>query len=107
VYRLRRSSPLVVAADAPTTPASAAAVGAAVTAVARTKVVVSVRRPGRYLVKFTWTPYWRLSAPPGVPAGAASLSAAPGDWIALRAPQPGRYVLRVRPSLHAALARIF
>jgi len=107
VYRLRRSSPLVVAADAPTTPASAAAVGAAVTAVARTKVVVSVRRPGCYLVKFTWTPYWRLSAPPGVPAGAASLSAAPGDWIALRAPQPGRYVLRVRPSLHAALARIF
>jgi hypothetical protein len=56
-------------------------------------------------VKFTWTPYWRLSAPRG--AAGASLSAAPGDWTVLRAPRPGRYVLRVRPSLSNALTRIF
>lgn len=106
VYRLRRPAPLVVAAGAAagaaTTPP---AVGAAVTAVARTTLVVRVQRPGRYLVKFTWTPYWRLGAPPG--AAGASLMAAPGDWILLRAPRAGRYVLRVRPSLRAALARIF
>jgi hypothetical protein len=106
VYRLRRPSPLVVAAGAPSATPAPSVAGAAVAAVARTAVAVSVQRPGRYLVKFTWTPYWRLSAPPGA-AGGASLSAAPGDWILLRAPRAGRYVLRVRPSLGAVLARIF
>ena len=106
VYRLREPSPLVVAAGATATAPSPAAVGAAITAVARTSIVVSVRRPGRYVVKFTWTPYWRLSASPG-PAGTARLAPAPGDWTLLRAPRAGRYVLRVRPSLSAALAQIF
>jgi hypothetical protein len=104
VYRLRRPSPLVVAAGT-VTAAAAPAPGAAVTSVAHSTVVIGVQRPGRYLVKFTWTPYWRLSAPRG--AAGASLSAAPGDWTVLRAPRPGRYVLRVRPSLSNALTRIF
>ena len=109
VYRLRAPSPLVVAASPATRPLAAApspltTVGAAVTGVGHTSVTIVVRRPGAYVVKFTWTPYWRLSAPPGA---AASLSRAPGDWVLLRAADSGRYVLRVRPSLDAALAQIF
>ena len=69
---------------------------------------MAVSRPGAYVVKFTWTPYWRLVAAPG-PAGTAagSLERAAGDWTLLRAGRPGRYLLRVRPSLRAALSQIF
>ncbi len=82
--------------------------GAAVTAVGHDTVAVAVSRPGAYVVKFTWTPYWRLVAAPGPPGTAAgSLTRAPGDWTLLRAAQAGRYVLRVRPSLRAALSQIF
>ena len=58
-------------------------------------------------MKFTWTPYWRLERAVRRGGRPASLTAAPGDWTLLLAPRPGRYVLRVRPSLRAALARIF
>ena len=113
VYRLRAPSPLVVAADggavpAPPSAAPPAAQGAAVTAVDHDTIAVAVSRPGAYVVKFTWTPYWRLVAAPG-PAGTAagSLERAAGDWTLLRAGRPGRYLLRVRPSLRAALSQIF
>jgi hypothetical protein len=73
-----------------------------------------VAHPGAYVVKFTWTPYWRLVATPGsasAPGGVArapgGLARAPGDWTLLRADRAGRYVLRVQPSLRAALSQIF
>jgi hypothetical protein len=111
VYRLRHPAPLVVAfgAAVSTPPATTApARGAAVTAVTHDTVTVTVRRVGSYVVKFTWTPYWRLAAPVGsggIPAG--SVAPAPGDWTLLRAGRAGTYVLRARPSLRAALRRIF
>ena len=133
VYRLRHPEPLVVAhgpatpTASPTPPAAvtamtgttvaepasraatyAAAPGAAVTAVTHDTVTVTVRRAGSYVVKFTWTPYWRLSgplAPGGAPAG--SVASAPGDWTMLRAGRAGTYLLQARPSLRAALGRIF
>ncbi len=108
VYRLRAPSPLVVAAGGGAGPAPPpAAQGAAVTAVAHDSVSVAVARPGTYVVKFTWTPYWRLVAPPGSVAAAGSLARAPGDWTLLRADRAGRFVLRVQPSLGAALSQIF
>ncbi len=128
VYRLRDPRPLVVDSGASgsvsgatpsgstsgsTAPASVSgaappAAGAAVTAVSHDAVTVSVRRPGSYVVKFTWTPYWRLAGP-GVPGGGAqgSLAPAPGDWTLLRAGRAGTYTLRVRPTLGAALSQIF
>jgi hypothetical protein len=71
-------------------------------------VTVDVRRAGSYVVKFTWTPYWRLVAPAGrggVSSG--SLAPAPRDWTLLRAGRAGAYTLEVRPTLGAALRRIF
>jgi hypothetical protein len=108
VYRLRAPSPLVVAAGAGAASAAPpAAQGAAVTAVGHDSVSVAVARPGAYVVRFTWTPYWRLVAPPGSATAAGSLTRAPGDWTLLRADRAGRFVLRVQPSLGAALSQIF
>jgi len=118
VYRLRDPSPLVVPAGAGAgTAAAPAAVGAAVTAVAHDAVTVAVVRPGRYVVKVTWTPYVRLETPSGRPVSATApnggaapsgrLAPAPGGWTLLRADRPGRYVLRVRVGLRAALSHIF
>jgi hypothetical protein len=101
VYRLRAPWPLVVAAG------GAAGGGAAVTAVGHDTVAVVVTHPGAYVVKFTWTPYWRLVATPGSASAPGSLARAPGDWTLLRADRAGQYVLRVQPSLRAALSRIF
>jgi hypothetical protein len=112
VYRLRDPVPLVVAQNpagsAPSAAAPAAAGGAAVTAVTHDAVTVTVRRAGSYVVKFTWTPYWRLVAPLG-PGGRSpgSLAPAPRDWTLLRAGRPGTYTMVVRPTLGAALRRIF
>ena len=82
--------------------------GRRVAAVGHDTVAVAVARPGVYVVKFTWTPYWRLVAMPG-PVGtvAGSLARAPGDWTLLRAGRAGRYLLRVQPSWRTALAQIF
>ncbi len=118
VYRLRDPSPLVVGASASVGAAGApAAVGAAVTATSHDTVTVRVARPGRYVVKVTWTPYARLEAPSaaasggtaaaGEPAPSGRLAPAPGGWTLLRADRPGRYVLRVRVGLRAALSHIF
>jgi hypothetical protein len=118
VYRLRDPSPLVVAAAVGAGTALApAAVGAAVTATGHDALTVTVARPGRYVVKVTWTPYARLETPSGLVSGGAAaaggrapsgrLAPAPGGWTLLRADRPGRYVLRVRVGLGAALSHIF
>ena len=110
VYRLREPSPLVVAvgAGAGTAPAPAA-VGAAVTAIGHDTVTIAVARPGRYVVKVTWTPYLRLAGSPAGAGGAppGRLAPAPGDWTLLRADRPGTYVLAVHVGLRAVLAQIF
>ncbi len=122
VYRLREPVPLVVAqTPAGSGPAAAgtaaskslsasgvAASGAAVTTVTHDTVTVTVRRAGSYVVKFTWTPYWRLVAPAGAGGlSPGSLAPAPRDWTLLRARRPGTYAMEVRPTLRAVLRRIF
>ena len=80
VYRLRDPSPLVVAATGGAVTAPAA-VGATVTAIGHDAVTIAVARPGRYVIKVTWTPYLRLAASPGgssAPPG--GLAPASGDW---------------------------
>ncbi len=89
VYRLRDPRPLIVP------------VGAAVTATGHDKVVISVRTPGRYVVKVTWSPYWRVIS------GRAALGEAAGDWLSLDAPAAGSVVLGVRPTLGEVLRQIF
>jgi len=94
VYRLRHPAPLVVAfgAAVSTPPATTApARGAAVTAVTHDTVTVTVRRVGSYVVKFTWTPYWRLAAPVGsggIPAAAWRRRRATGRCCAPDVPAP-------------------
>jgi hypothetical protein len=109
VYQLRSPSPLVVdAAGGPAgagAPATSTSVGAAVVAMGHATVTIAVSRPGRYVVKLTWTPYWRLAGPPG--AGSSGLARGPADWTLLRASREGRYVLRARFDLGTALRQIF
>ena len=114
VYRLRDAEPLVM----PATPAGLAGtppparqrpqggsppapVGAGVVAMGHDRVTIDVGVPGRYLVKVTWSPYWRLDR------GRGSVGPAPGGWTVLDAPTAGVYVMRLRPTVRAALDRVF
>ena len=54
----------------------------------RSALTLKVARPGDYLVKVSWSPYWTLVH------GAGELSQAPGDWVALHATGAGNYELR-------------
>jgi hypothetical protein len=56
---------------------------------------LDVRRPGRYVVRARWTPYWRLRA------GQGCLTSAEGDWTLVRADQAGP----LRVSIGFSLAR--
>lgn len=63
-----------------------------VTRVGPGQVRVEVARAGAYVVRFHWTPYWRLGpAPPGTRIGPA-----PGGWISVRLIRPGTVVLDAR-----------
>jgi hypothetical protein len=59
VYRLRDSEPLVVPLEQ---------AGAQVFAVDHTSIRFGVTRPGPYLVKVTWSPFWRVARQPAGPA---------------------------------------
>jgi len=103
VYRLRDPAPLVVAADRtrPGQGGSPLAQGAEVTAMTHDTVTLDVSRPGRYVVKVTWSPYWRLVG------GDGEVGRAPGDWVSLGARAPGTFVLQEHATLGAALRRAF
>ena len=102
VYRLREAAPLVVPATTPGSgPLTPATVGAVVTSMTHDTVTIAVRRAGDYLVKVTWSPYWRLTQ------GDGRSGRGRGDWTRLRARAPGRFVLTLRPSLGDVLSQLF
>ncbi len=80
VYRLRDAQPLVVGTDGGT---------ARVTSFGHSSLDLRVDRPGSYLVKVTWSPYWKLERGPG------KLLAGPGHMLQLEAAAAGPYALRM------------
>lgn len=80
VYRLRDAEPLVIGLDGGV---------AHVTDMGHQALTIRVDRPGRYLVKVTWSPYWRLE----------EVRAGVGHAFAVHAPSG-----RARRRLHAAPA---
>ena len=57
---------------------------------------IAVRRPGRFLLRMHYSPYWEL------PAAAGCAGPAPGGWTALTFTRPGRYRLTSRFDLRQA-----
>jgi len=55
-------------------------------------------RPGRYLLRVRFTPYWKLEA------GRGCVERAPGDWTRVLARAPGRFRLGIGFSLGRVLA---
>jgi hypothetical protein len=91
IWRLRDAQPLAVGLQG----------GAArVTHMGHQDLTMHVDRPGRYLVKVTWTPYWKLTQ------GTGRVSRAPGDFVTLDAAAPGAYTLRFHVTLGEALGQI-
>jgi len=81
VYRLHDAQPIVVAQDGPGT--------AHVSAFDRESIALTVSRPGSYLVKVSWSPYWRVAA------GEGTLTPGPDDFMVLHAPAAGAFDLRI------------
>jgi hypothetical protein len=81
VYRLQGAQPIVVAQDG---------LGVAhVTAFDRESIALSVSRPGSYLVKVSYSPYWRVAS------GEGTLTPGPDDFMVLNAPAAGALDLRI------------
>jgi hypothetical protein len=79
VYRLRDAEPLAVGLDGGV---------ARVTRMGHQGFAVTVDRPGTYLLKVTWSPYWSLVEGSGV------LRRSPDRFLLLDARAAGRYTLR-------------
>jgi hypothetical protein len=84
VYRVTDPQPIAVSASGVATATSAADV----VRYGRTELTLRVARPGRYIVKESWSPYWTLTR------GAGSLTRVRGDWVGLHAARAGVYELR-------------
>ncbi len=81
IYRLRGAQPIVVAQDG---------LGVAhVSAFDTESVALSVSRPGSYLVKVSYSPYWRVAS------GEGTLTPGPDDFMVLHAPIAGALDLRI------------
>ncbi len=81
IYRLQDAQPIAVAQDGPGT--------AHVTAFDRESIALTVSRPGSYLVKVSWSPYWRVAA------GEGTLTPGPDDFMVLHAPAAEALDLRI------------
>jgi hypothetical protein len=81
VYELRRPGPLLG-------PAPGTTGGASVLALGHRSASLQVDGAGTYVLKVSWSPFWRLRT------GAGRLSRAAGDWIQLRADTAGTYSLQ-------------
>jgi hypothetical protein len=81
VYELRRPGPLFA-------PLTGTTGGARVLALDHRSVRLQVDRPGAYVLRVSWSPFWRLRA------GAGRLSRGAGDWIQLRADTAGTFSLQ-------------
>jgi len=87
VYRLRRSEPLVV---------PLAGASASVLAMDHTSIRFAVTRPGPYLVKLTWSPYWLVARRPDDPAQRSRDGRRDRSWENEALPH-GRALLRKDP----------
>jgi hypothetical protein len=83
IYELRGPEPLFG-------PAPGATGGARVLALGHRSARLQVDAPGAYVLRVTWSPFWRLSD------GSGRLSRAGSDWILLRAGASGIYTLQFR-----------
>ncbi len=91
VYRLRVAEPIVVGLDG----------GAAdVLTMQHLWFTVRVDRPGSYLVKVTWSPYWTVHG------AAARLTPTPDRFMVLHATRAGTYTLRIDVTLARALHEV-
>lgn len=90
VYRLLDAAPLTVGLGGGS---------ARVTRMEHREVGVVVDRPGRYLLKVTWTPYWMLEDGPG------TLRRGPDRFVVLDARRAGAYTLRFAVTPGKALGR--
>ena len=90
MYRLLEAEPLLAALD-----------GGAARVVEQTHLGLRLlaERPGRYLLKVTWSPYWTAS-------GGASLAEAEGRWIEVTLPAAGAYELRFDVTLDRVLDQV-
>jgi hypothetical protein len=79
VYRLRGAEPLAV---------GLAGGSARVTSIGHRDVTVAVDRPGTYLLKVTWSPYWTLAE------GGGALRRAPNRMLLVDAREAGTFTLR-------------
>jgi hypothetical protein len=91
VYRLRDAEPLVVGLDG----------GAGhVVSFGHRALTVDVDRPGPYLIKVTWSPYWTLEGGPG------ELRSSPDRFLVLDAEQAGEYTITLQVTLGKALDQV-
>jgi hypothetical protein len=89
IYRFRDAEPMAVGLDGGT---------ARMLSVEHLSMTLRVDRPGSYLIKTTWTPYWKLEGGPG------SLREGPDRMIVLDARGAGTYTVRFDVTLGKALA---
>lgn len=89
IYRLRSPEPLAVGLKGGT---------ARVLSMGHREFKVAVDRPGMYLVKVTWSPYWVVGGGPG------RLSLGPDRFIYLQARAPGTYTVRFHVTLAKTLS---
>lgn len=94
VYRLRDPSPIAVALDGGRSPE--------VLAVLQQAIYLDVPRPGDYLIKVTYSPYWQMTQ--GI--GTLERSAGPKRFLELHATEAGLYGIQVRVTLKESLRRL-
>lgn len=88
IYRLRDPSPLLVGLDGGS---------GTVDSVGHRSVRFTVDAPGEYLLKFTWSPYWRLEGGPG------RLRRGPDRLLVAEVDAAGTYTARVDVTLVDAI----
>jgi len=94
VYRLRDPSPIAVALDGGRSPQ--------VLAVLQQAIYLDIPRPGDYLIKVTYSPYWQMTQ--GI--GTLERSAGPQRFLELHATEAGLYGIQVRVTLKESLRRL-
>lgn len=94
VYRLRDPSPIAVALDGGRSPR--------VLAVLHQAIYLDIPRPGDYLIKVTYSPYWQITQG----TGTLRRSAGPQRFLELHANEAGLHGIQVRFTLKESLRRL-
>lgn len=94
VFRLRDPSPIAVALDGGSDPR--------VLAVLHQAIYLEVPRPGVYLIKVTYSPYWQVTQ--GL--GTLRRASGPQHFVELQADEAGLYGIQVRVTLEQSLRNL-